>query len=266
VIQGWKVIRIFPNEVHLWYAYDETIRSSVFSTCYLDFLSEKEKYRHQHIHVDKHRHQYLITRALVRTVLSLYVDDVLPKQWEFSTNIYGKPYIKYPSLPIALRFNLSHTEKLVVLAVSLDQEIGVDAEYLAGKCEIIEIAKEFFSKIEVDNLLALPKEKQQNRFFDLWTLKEAYIKASGKGLYLPLDEFSYSFLLGSEIAISFDSHKNDKPENWQFWQIKANNHHKVSVAINNTCSEKVRNITMRVVIPLLGAIEVNYPIAMQSAL
>ena len=91
-----------------------------------------------------------------------------------------------------LRFNLSHTDGLVVCLVAVEREIGVDVEHTARAGSVgIEIAERFSSPSEVAELRSLPFADQRSRFFDYWTLKEAYIKARGLGLHLPLDQFSF---------------------------------------------------------------------------
>ncbi len=257
---------ISSHEIHLWYAYDEQIRDSQLLSRYLCLLNEEELAQQKRFYFEKHRHQYLIVRALVRTVLSLYVNEIAPENWQFTKNKYGKPSIGNSELSIPLHFNISHSDKLVVLAVTVGQELGVDVEYLLRPGKAVEIAGRFFSPIEVQQLLALPAEKQSDRFFDLWTLKEAYIKACGMGLSIPLEQFTYSFPRKGEITISFAPERNDQPEYWQFWQIRPNDIHKVSMAIKSDKINDSYSIVMREIVPLMDTVEVGYPIVMRSSL
>lgn len=126
---------------------------------------------------------------LVRDVLSRYLQGIPAKNIEFITNDYKKPYILPERLAILLRFNISHSEKMIVLAVSVGVEIEIDVKYLNRKNIFFEIAEWFFAENEYQHFKSLPGEHQKQRFFSLWSLKEAYIKACGKGLYIPLDEF-----------------------------------------------------------------------------
>ena len=98
----------------------------------------------------------------------------------------GKPTIAHPKDIAPLSFNLSHTERLIVCLVALDREVGVDAEDTERAGETVEVADRFFSPTEVAALRALPAQSRRRRFFQYWTLKEAYIKARGMGLSLPL--------------------------------------------------------------------------------
>lgn len=257
-------MNISAHEIHLWYVHDQNIHDSHLLSEYYNFLNREERLQQKRFYFEKDRHQYLITRALVRSVLSLYVNQISPEKWKFKKNAYGKPFISNNSLLIPLRFNLSHTDNLVVMAVTLDREIGVDVEYLPRLGKTLEIASHFFSPIEVEHLLALPPEKQKSRFFDLWTLKEAYIKACGMGLSIPLDHFSYSFSQQGKIEIHFEPERDDQPKYWQFWQINPNESHKISMAIKGNITNGSYSISMRKIIPLDKIVEVNYPIAYGS--
>ncbi|MES2826039.1 MAG: 4'-phosphopantetheinyl transferase superfamily protein [Pseudomonadota bacterium] len=255
---------ISAGEVHLWFAYDDTIKDAQLLVQYLSVLNEAERAQQQRFHFEKHRHQYLITRALARSVLSMYVKNIVPEQWEFEKNDYGKPFISNSALTIPIRFNLSHADELIVMAVTLDQEVGVDVEYLPRAGKMLDIASSFFSPAEVQQLLSLPLEKQMNRFYDLWTLKEAYIKACGMGLSIPLDHFSYSFSPQGKITIDFKPERNDQPEFWRFWQIQPNAIHKISLALKSENLNNTFSISMREVIPLSRVIDVNYSLASGS--
>ncbi len=252
---------ISAYEIHLWYVQDQNIDDSQLLSQYHNLLNNEERLQQKRFHFERDRHQYLITRALVRSVLSLYVNTTSPEKWKFKKNAYGKPFISSSSLAVPLCFNLSHTNNFVVMAVTLDQEIGVDIEYLPRLGKMLEIANHFFSPIEIEQLHALPAEKQTNRFFDLWTLKEAYIKACGMGLSIPLDHFSFTFSQQGEIEIDFEPERNDQPRYWQFWQIRPSEIHKISVAVKDYMTHGSYSISMRKIIPLEKIEEVDYPIA-----
>lgn len=250
-------ISLSTNEIHLWYVYDENINDPEILSNYFELLNKDELLQQKRFYFEKHRHQYLITRAMVRTILSLYENSITPTNWSFTFNDFGKPSINNDSLTIPLCFNVSHTNKLVTMAVTLDQEIGIDIEYLPRLENILDIAHNYFSPIELEQLYQLPLEKQRDRFFELWTLKEAYIKACGMGLSIPLDHFS--FIFSKEGKIKFESNRDDQPEHWHFWQIRPNESHKVSVALKNIESTSYL-ISMRTLIPLSEISEVNYPL------
>jgi len=248
------------NEIQLWFTYNEEIKDPGLLSQYRLLLNEEESLQYQRFHFEKDRHQYLVTRAMVRSVLSLYADDIAPNEWCFIKNKYGKPSINNRALKIPLNFNISHTEKLIVMAVTHGHEIGVDTEYLLRKGQLLDIASSYFSPDEVKSLLELPKDQQLARFFDYWTLKEAYIKACGQGLSIPLNDFSYSFSQQTGINISFVPHRNDHAKYWQFWQIHPNDIHKIAIAIKSEILDKPFIISMKDIVPLKSINKAFYPI------
>ena len=165
----------------------------------------------------------------MRTVLSNYA-AVAPADWRFAEGERGKPYIDSPKGIPALHFNLSNTLGLVVCAVSLGHaSLGVDAELLERKGETVSIADHYFSPREAQALRALPAERQRERFFSYWTLKESYIKARGLGLALPLDQFSFLLDNGPDIGVLFDPQLGDYAPAWRFALIAAGGRHLVAV-------------------------------------
>lgn len=214
-------LELSENEVHLWFAFPNEIRDEALLQRYHGFLTPEEAHQRQRFHFEKHRHQYLITRALIRTLLSRY-EHLAPADWRFEKNQYGRPHISPTHTVKPLHFNLSHTEGLIACAVVLNREVGVDVEDIRRGGDLIQIADRFFSPREVEDLMALPAEHQESRFFDYWTLKESYIKARGMGLSIPLDQFSFHLERNQpRMAISIDERQNDPPERWQFkqWEL-----------------------------------------------
>ncbi|HZI05376.1 MAG TPA: 4'-phosphopantetheinyl transferase superfamily protein, partial [Archangium sp.] len=179
-----------------------------------------------------HRQQFLVSHALVRVTLSRYV-PTSPQSWCFSTNTYGRPEIA-GEVPSRLRFNLSHTDGMAVCAVVLDTDVGADVEHSGRPGQTVELADSFFSRSEVQALRALPVERQRERFFDYWTLKESYIKARGAGLSLPLDQFAFHLEPGQPPRISFDARLADDPETWQFVQVRLSPEHPAAVDVRRT--------------------------------
>ena len=254
-------MKISEDEIHLWFAYDQDISEPELLNHYHAIISEEEREQQQRFYFEKHRHQYLITRTLVRTTLSYYSNGIKPEQWEFNKNFYGKPFIKNP-LNLPLRFNLAHTEGVIVLAINLEREVGVDVEWLGRGGQTVEIAQRFFSQQEIEQLLALPVGQQQNRFFDLWTLKEAYIKACGMGLSIPLDQFTFHFPQDDKIAIKFSSQRNDHPRNWRFWQFQPNKTHKIALALcgrENFSHSEHCSLLLKKTVPLKEINEIKLP-------
>ena len=250
---------IASNEIHLWHARDDQIIDPYLIDLYYRLMNEKERTQQKRFHFEKHKHQYLVTRALVRSVLSLYDDAILPEDWEFKKNAYGKPYIDNANTRLPLCFNISHTENLIVLAVTLNCDLGVDVEYLPRFSRIEGIVESFFSPSEILSFKDLPKEKNQQHFFNLWTLKEAYIKACGKGLSIPLNDFSYDFSDAGKINITFNDSTDDSTEAWHFWQAQPTQEHKLSLAIKKPV--ETVSISCWEIIPQKIIKKADYPIS-----
>ena len=241
------------GEAHLYIALEDQIRAPALLAAYDALLTPEERARKQRYMFEKNRHEYLITRALVRSVLSRYA-AVRPAAWTFSANEGGCPAITSPEGK-GLRFNLSNTRGLVCCLVAADRDVGIDVEDVTREGETVSIADRFFSPSEVEELRTQPEERRRARFFDYWTLKEAYIKARGMGLAIPLDHFSFLLSAGQSIGIAFDPRLDDDPSSWQFEQIRPTPNHLVSAAIRRKNEADLR-LVVRLVTPLLPAADV----------
>lgn len=245
------------DEIHLWFCHDEKIVDNALLQQYYDTLNEPEKEKTNRFQFEKDRNQYLITRALLRHALSLYVNEIAPEQWEFISNEHGKPSISDP-LPQPLQFNLSHTDGMIVLAITRNKEIGIDVESQLKRRKSLEVADRFFSPPEIADLKSLPKAQQVDRFYDLWTLKEAYLKARGLGLSTGLDKFSFQFPNDKDITITFNSEMADDPKAWKFWLFKTNEERTVALAAKSSNPQKSFAILIREMIPKKDHIPVSW--------
>lgn len=179
-------------------------------------LLEAERQQQAKFRFEKDRRRYLVTRALVRYALSRYA-PVRPADWRFAVTEFGRPFIVDPHPAVAnLVFNLSHSDRVVVLGVVRECQLGIDVEDTQRSVPL-DIAESCFSADEVRQMRALPAALQAQRFLDVWTLKESYIKARGKGLSLPLETFGFD-LNGERLRAYFDPGLNDSPHHWTFWQ------------------------------------------------
>jgi len=258
-------IDLYNHDIHLWFVNIEHVKNAEILERYQSILSSSERERNQRFIFEKDRKRHLITRALVRSVLSEYYDNIAPKDWRFIENDYGKPEISLDMLIAPLSFNLSHSSNMIVLAITNERAIGVDIESLKQATPKNDLAKYHFATEEYQQLKGLQNSEYHSRFFDFWTLKEAYIKACGLGLSIPLDSFSFSFskpLKNShqkKIEIKFSTSRQDDPAHWQFWQIAPNPDYKVALAKKyNEEKTRTTQIVMREVIPLGSYSKVEY--------
>lgn len=261
-------------EVHVWYVLTHKITSPDLLGHYRSILSDNERERNDRYIFEKDRRLGLISRALARWTLSQY-RDIEPAAWEFVENRYGRPELAatfsansslagarkqlrsfsvvtgqcYQDAP--LRFNLTHTEGLVACAVTEACDTGVDAENVARRpFDWLTIAQRNFAPREVEQIQALPVQAQKAAFFEFWTLKEAYIKACGMGLSLPLDAFAFELQPGSRPSISFEPPLYEDPYAWQFASFSPTADHKLAVAVRKGDRPDL-SVILRETVPLL---------------
>jgi 4'-phosphopantetheinyl transferase len=216
--------------VDLWYYFYDGIDTEVLAA-HEALLTPDERDRHQSFYFEPDRRLFLATRALVRTVLSNY-STVSPADWRFTTSEHGKPLICAPVVTPSIHFNLANTPGLVVCVVSIAHEpVGVDAERTDREVETVGLADRYFTRSEASILRALPVSERPGGFFAYWTLKESYIKARGLGLTLPTDRFS--FLIGEEIKVVFDTGFADDAVSWRFALVDAPTDHMIAVSVKS---------------------------------
>ncbi len=237
------------NQIDVWLAFSSEIKSVQLLEQYRLLLTEQERCQERRFHFSKDQHRYLITRALVRTVLSKYA-PVAPEQWRFSSNAFGKPEIANDvACAQEISFNISHTDGLIVLGVTRRQSLGVDAEHLRVRPAPIEAASHFFSMHEVCALRAQPTVMHHDLFFQYWTLKEAYVKARGMGLSIPLEQFSFHLQHEGKIAVSFDRVLNDRPSRWNFWQYRVSPDWLLSICVERV-GDVPQHLNFKKIVPL----------------
>jgi len=154
-------------------------------------LSSDEIARAERFHFTRDRQHFVRCRSAVREILGGYL-GIPAQDIRFSYEANGKPQVVEDRNPRQLRFNISHSSGLAVIAVACGRAVGVDVEKIGLDVEYLELAERFFSTNEYKALSALPSSRLARAFFACWTRKEAFIKACGDGLSFPLSEFSVS--------------------------------------------------------------------------
>lgn len=151
---------------------------------------------------EKDRRRFIVARGILRALLGHYL-QVPATTLCFAYNAYGKPSLQSPAVQPALYFNLAHSHEMALYAFSYGREAGVDIEYMRDLAldDYLLMARNHFSPGEYTRLLALPESARKQAFFNCWTRKEAYIKARGMGLSIPLDTFDVSFVPGEPAAL-----------------------------------------------------------------
>ncbi|PYR92164.1 MAG: 4-phosphopantetheinyl transferase [Acidobacteria bacterium] len=178
--------QLASNEVHWWCANLDVppeTSARLFAT-----LTRDERSRSSRFRFERDQQRFIVAHGVLRDVLGCYL-ETKPREITFACNAFGKPDLS-PVFRSRLKFNLSHSAGLALIAIAADSNVGVDLECIQAQCDYAEIARRFFSPVEIAQLHALPSHLYAEAFFNCWTKKEAYLKARGEGLSIPLNSFS----------------------------------------------------------------------------
>jgi 4'-phosphopantetheinyl transferase len=177
------------DEAHVWLAHLPAARTAMAHLTTL--LSRDEAQRAQQFRFDQHRERWQFTRAILRSLLGRYL-DATPQKITFALGEHGKPRLERPALR-DFHFNTSHSGDYAAFAFTRVADIGVDIEQVReDMTRREEIARRYFAPGEWKHLESLPERERARAFFDLWTRKEAFVKARGDGLFSGLDQFEVS--------------------------------------------------------------------------
>ena len=203
---------LLPNDaVHVWRT--ALCVSAASLGIFEDTLTADERARAERFYFQKQRARFIAGRGLLRNILSRYLDRE-PDQLRFCYNSYGKPALIEEAGAEGLCFNLSHSHGIALYAVTRGREIGIDIEYFRPDVETEKLADRFFSPREAAALRALPEHLRKEAFFNCWTRKEAYIKADGKGLAIPLNAFDVSLTPGEPAALLRTESQSQEASRW----------------------------------------------------
>jgi len=234
---------IEPNEIQLWWASIAAIAS--LGEHYLtSHLGEQEAQSLNGLPSPR-RHEFLATRVWIRALLSHYQPLVMPNKWEFDSNAYGKPNVDCDLNGHRLDFNLSHSNGLIICAFRLDHPVGVDIEVIRLlEDDWVDIARTCFSPREVIELMSHRKDDIPRRFTQYWTLKEAFIKAVGTGLSMPLKDFSMIIpsleAIDSRLpTVSFTPKISENSANWRFQLLETAPGFQAAIAAKSDCKQKL---------------------------
>jgi 4'-phosphopantetheinyl transferase len=177
-------VRCMPGEVHVWRIELDCAPTSIAALGAT--LSPEEQAKAVRFQTGELCDRWTVARGALRCILASYTRSK-PKSLVFRVGPYGKPELAYPAQDIS--FNVSHTGGLALLAITEGTRVGIDAEMVCPAIEVVDMSRKFFARAEVDEILALAGDARIAAFFACWTRKEAFIKALGTGLSVPLDHF-----------------------------------------------------------------------------
>lgn len=209
-------ITIRDKTVHIWLA-----SLNLKATQLLELwrtLAPAERERALRFRSQKDCDRFTAARGLLRTLLGHYLQRQ-PAQIEFCYNAHGKPALADNGGTAPLQFNLSHSSEFALFAFARARRLGVDIEYIRPHIVEEDIAGHFFSPTEVKALRALPERLRQKAFFACWTRKEAYIKARGEGLSLPLHEFDVSLAPNKPARLLKVNNSPDEAARWSLHEL-----------------------------------------------
>ncbi|HEX6184608.1 MAG TPA: 4'-phosphopantetheinyl transferase superfamily protein [Pyrinomonadaceae bacterium] len=204
------------GEVHVWRARLD-VDAKTFRELW-ESLSPDERARAERFHFRVDREHFIAARGGLRDVLGRYTGTA-PRHLRFSYDAYGKPSLDGEAGGGRLRFNVSHSKGVALYALAEGRAVGVDVEYVREDFASLEIAEHFFARSEVAALRAVADGERAAAFFDCWTRKEAYIKARGEGLSLPLHLFSVSLTPGQPAALLSTEGEPQEAARWSLLEL-----------------------------------------------
>lgn len=181
-------MNLTERTIHLWYIPYDVITVSLNSL--FSILSVEEQNKANDFYFNKHKTAYILRKLALRVILSQYC-MINPNAINFKYNYYQKPY--FVTNPFNLQFNMSHSHNMAILAITKKHPIGVDIECIKPIKNITGIANQLFSPQEYSKFVLVPSNQKIETFYKIWTRKEAFIKAIGKGFSYPLNAFDVSF-------------------------------------------------------------------------
>jgi 4'-phosphopantetheinyl transferase len=231
---------IEPGEIHVWYRLTEAMDGAAMAQAHA-LLSVEERARCERFRFAVDRRDYTAAHALLRTALAHY-DDAEPRAWTFDGGVNGKPRLPtvYRASDGQLSFNLSHAKGFVTCAIASGTDVGIDVERTDVTFDCTPLVLRYLSAREVSQLNRCPPHDRLAHFFQIWTLKEAFLKCSGEGFVEPLPDISFD--IGAD-GIGFVAAEGVTSMMWQFGTFVVQPHFRVSVAV---ASHDVRRCTLHI--------------------
>jgi len=226
--QSIRTALLNRHEAHLWCVATADLAVTVDDDLQ-SFLSPTERARFERLHVPRVRREFLVTRALVRNALSAYC-SVSPRDWEFVTNVYGRPRLGPEFEHLRLNFSISHSHGVVACLIARGHQVGLDIECRERGDALPELFEGVLCTYERDALASTTAHGVE--FLHYWTLKEAYSKALGRGLSMPFDEILCTLGLENTAAQTTPAdYIRLSDESWLFAHIPLLPHYIAAVAI-----------------------------------
>lgn len=249
---AWSVPASLPplvaGELHCWAASIAVCAPNI--DAWRALLSDEEQVRCAALQQVRDRDRFVVTHAIMRLLLAHYAHTP-PSALGFSVGAHGKPALAAPDR--ALNFNLSHSGDLVLIAVA-DVPVGVDVEAWAmdtSDHELGDMAGVAFSPLERETMRSAAEHDLRRVFFDTWTRKEAYIKATGDGVSGGLDHFDVSAVQGDAHLLA-DRHDAHAPARWTMRALDVAPGYSAALAWASGPAERARDVRVMQFVPVLA--------------
>ena len=228
------------SDIHVTYSLTDGLEQRDVAAA-VELLSPAERARHDRLRFARNRRDFAVAHAMLRRALSSH-DGRQPHEWTFASGARGKPMLpRDVALSTHLAFNIAHTDGLVACAVVHDADVGIDVETIDRETHALDLARRYFSETECADLEQCAESQRQTRFIEIWTLKEAYVKAIGEGLSRPLNGFTFVF--DGRSSVRLESTAVGEEDNWRFALFAPSHRHRMSVALRGD-SPDARRITI----------------------
>jgi 4'-phosphopantetheinyl transferase len=239
-LQSFKLppmdLELGANEIHIWLAVLEQPVSILHG--FIHALSIEERIKAENFYFERDRNSFIVRRGILRTIIGRYL-DVEPNRILFRFGKNGKPALDNTFDSETIHFNLSHSHGVALFAFSRNHEIGVDIEYMCDISEMDKIVESFFSIEESEVFRSLSESKKKEAFFYCWTCKEAFIKALGEGMSLPLDRFEVSLVPSEPFKLLNIDGDSRKATRWTIREIKAAPNYAGAFAVKSDAFESM---------------------------
>jgi len=216
------------SDLHVWCA---SLNVSLEEqSYYLSLLSKDEISRAGRFYFERDRNHFIAGRGLLRSFLGSYL-NLEPDRIEFVYGRHGKPALKSVGQNKTLEFNLSHSKDLALYAFSWNRKVGIDIEYMIPMADMDDFAEKYFASSESEYINSLSGKQKNEAFFKTWTCKEAFLKANGSGLTVPINQVEISFEADGVALTSIGSDKEQSPR-WRLELLNPIPGYKAAVAID----------------------------------
>lgn len=203
-------LHINQEEVHIWKC--NVLQNTSELDSYWRILTKDEIIKANNFHFEKDKVNYILARGILRNILAFYT-KIQPEDIKFCFNKFGKPYLNSAQNVQNLKFNISHSHNNAVYIFTKNIDIGVDIEFSQNIPDLEQVAKLFLSNYEYQYLQNLSNSERHNYFYKIWTLKEAFVKATGLGLSYDLRNVRIEFFQNNNYKIILEN-ENKNLDSW----------------------------------------------------